>query len=102
VFLTEDGSHWLSRLASYWLLGDLTVSTPTIWGLQTHLITPSLAPWPPFPDRSSLYSPGCPRTHYVDQISIKLTVTCLCHPSAVIKGVHHQPSFLFFVLFCFV
>jgi hypothetical protein len=46
-------------------------------------------------------SPGCPGTHSVDQ-----KFTCLCLPSAGIKGVchHDQPekrSLFFFVLFCF-
>jgi hypothetical protein len=34
----------------------------------------------------SLYSPGCPGTHSVDQAGLELT----CFPSDEIKGVHHH------------
>jgi hypothetical protein len=36
----------------------------------------------------SLYNPGCPRTHYVDQAGLQKS-TCLCFLSARIKGMHH-------------
>jgi hypothetical protein len=39
-----------------------------------------------FRDRVSLYSPGSPGTHFVDQAGLEL-------PSAGIKGVcHHRPA----------
>jgi hypothetical protein len=39
--------------------------------------------------RVSLYSPGCPGTHSVDQAGLKLTeIICLCLPSAGIKDTH--------------
>jgi hypothetical protein len=40
-----------------------------------------------FRDRVSLCSPGCPGTHSVDQAGLELKFTCLCLPSAGIKGV---------------
>jgi hypothetical protein len=46
-----------------------------------------------FQDRVSLCSLGCPGTHSVDQAGLELKrSTCLCLPSAVIKGVHHHQS----------
>jgi hypothetical protein len=42
-----------------------------------------------FRDEDSLYSPGCPRTHSVDQAGLKLRKSA-CLPSAGIKGVHHH------------
>jgi hypothetical protein len=48
-----------------------------------------------FQDRVSLYSPGCPGTHFVDQAGLDRTQksACLCLPSAGIKGVrHHCPA----------
>ncbi|GAB1295160.1 Neuropeptide FF receptor 1 [Apodemus speciosus] len=42
-------------------------------------------------DTASLYSPGCPGTHSVDQAGLKLKKsTCLCLPSAGIEGVCHH------------
>jgi hypothetical protein len=38
-----------------------------------------------FRDRISLYSPGCPRTHFVDQAGLKLR-----NPPASASGVRHQ------------
>jgi hypothetical protein len=45
-----------------------------------------------FRDRVSLYSPGCPGTHAVDQAGLELRnpPACLCLSSAGIKGVHHH------------
>jgi hypothetical protein len=44
-----------------------------------------------FRDRVSLNSPGCPGTHFVDQAGLGTQKsTCLCLPSAGIKGVHHH------------
>jgi hypothetical protein len=45
-------------------------------------------------DRVSLYSPGCPGTHFVDQAGLETQKSsCLCLPSAGIKGVrHHRPA----------
>jgi hypothetical protein len=43
-----------------------------------------------FQDRISLCSPGCPGTHSVDQADLEQKSTCLCLPSAGIKGVHHH------------
>jgi hypothetical protein len=41
-----------------------------------------------FWDRVSLYSPGCPETHFVDQAGLELrNPPALCLPSAGIKGV---------------
>jgi hypothetical protein len=40
-----------------------------------------------FRDRVSLCSPGCPGTHSVEA---DLESTCLCLPSAGIKGVHYH------------
>jgi hypothetical protein len=38
-----------------------------------------------------VYSPGCPGTHSVDQVGLELRkITCLCLPSAGIKGVSHH------------
>jgi hypothetical protein len=43
-----------------------------------------------FRDRVSLYSPGCPGTHFVDQAGLELQKSALlCLPSAGIKGVLH-------------
>jgi hypothetical protein len=50
-----------------------------------------------FRDRVSLYSPGCPGTHSVDQADLTQKSTCLCLPSAGIKGVRHH-TWLFFCL----
>jgi hypothetical protein len=52
-----------------------------------------------FRDRVSLYSPGYPGTHFVDQAGPRTQKsTCLCLPSAGIKGVHHhdglEPTFV--------
>jgi hypothetical protein len=35
-------------------------------------------------------APGCPGTHFVDHAGLKQKSTCLCLPSAGIKGVHHH------------
>ena len=45
-----------------------------------------------FRDRVSLYHPGCPGTHSVDQAGLDRTQksACLCLPSAGIKGVCHH------------
>jgi hypothetical protein len=43
-----------------------------------------------FRDRVSLYSPGCPGTHFVDQAGLELKSVCLCLPSAGIKGMRHH------------
>jgi hypothetical protein len=44
-----------------------------------------------FPDRVSLYSPGCPGTHSVDQAGLELrNPPASASKSAGIKGVHHQ------------
>jgi hypothetical protein len=43
-----------------------------------------------FQDRVSLYSPGCPGTYFVDQAGLELRTTCLCLPSAGIRGELHQ------------
>ena len=40
-----------------------------------------------FGSRISLCSSDCPRTHSVDQAGLELRSTCLCLPSAGIKGV---------------
>jgi hypothetical protein len=47
-----------------------------------------------FRDRDSLCSPGCPGTHSVDQAGLGQRSTCLCLPSAGIKGMRHceRPS----------
>ena len=47
-----------------------------------------------FRDRVSLCSPGCPRTHFVDQADLKLrNPPASASPSAEIKGVcHHRPA----------
>lgn len=43
-----------------------------------------------FPEGFPLCSPGCPRTHSVDQAGIKLRDPCSsCLPSAGIKGLCH-------------
>jgi hypothetical protein len=41
-----------------------------------------------FRDRVSLYNPGCPGTHFVDQTSVELAEipACLCLPNAEIKA----------------
>jgi hypothetical protein len=44
-----------------------------------------------FQDRVSRYSPGYPGTHSVDQAGIEKS-TCLCLPSAGIKGVHYATT----------
>ena len=41
----------------------------------------------------SLYSPGCPGTHFVES-------TCLCLPSAGIKGMCHHTQLMTIVLEC--
>jgi hypothetical protein len=65
-----------------------------------------------FRDRVSLYSSGCPGTHFVDQAGLELKKsTCLCLPSAAIKGVCHHARLarevllvvvviLFYFIFC--
>jgi hypothetical protein len=51
-----------------------------------------------FRDRVSLYSPGCPGTHFVDQAGLELrNIACLCLPSAGIKGVCHHARLCFSV-----
>jgi hypothetical protein len=50
-----------------------------------------------FQDRVSLYSPGCPATHFVDQAGLELRNLPASVPSAGIKGVCHHAQ-----LFCFV
>jgi hypothetical protein len=54
-----------------------------------------LIDWLFFWDRVSLYSPGCPGTHFVDQAGIKLRSACLCLPSAGIKGVRYHARLTF-------
>jgi hypothetical protein len=51
----------------------------------------SSPPPPPPRDRVSLYSPSCPGTHFVDK-------TCLCLPSAGIKGVRHHTRLVAYFL----
>ena len=52
-----------------------------------------------FWDRVSLCNPGCPGTHSVDRPQTQKP-TCLCLPSAGIKGMcHHHPALLFFFSF---
>jgi hypothetical protein len=55
-----------------------------------------------FPDRVSLYSPGCPGTHSVDQAGLELrNPPAFLPPSAGIKGVrHHAWLLLWFFLTC--
>jgi hypothetical protein len=48
-----------------------------------------------FRDRVSLYSPGCPGTHFVDQAG-------LCLPSAGIKGMRHHSRQRFIYLFIYL
>jgi hypothetical protein len=63
-----------------------------------------------FQDRVSLYSPGCPGAHFVDQAGPDLrNPACLCLLSAGIKGVHHHARLLmyffkdlFFIYFIYV
>lgn len=43
-----------------------------------------------FGDKVSLHSPGCPRTHYPKGPAWIQRPTCLCFPSAEIKGGQHQ------------
>jgi hypothetical protein len=44
-----------------------------------------------FRERVSLYSPGCPGTHSVDQAGLDLKKSaCLCLTNAGIKGVSHH------------
>jgi hypothetical protein len=43
-----------------------------------------------FRDRVSLYSPGCPGTHLVDQAGLELRNLRLCLPSAGAKGIRHH------------
>jgi hypothetical protein len=43
-----------------------------------------------FRDRVSLYSPGCPGTHFVDQAGLELINPPASVPSAGIKGVCHH------------
>jgi hypothetical protein len=44
-----------------------------------------------FWDRVSLYRPGCPGTHFVDQAGVETQKSaCLCLPSSGIKGVLHH------------
>ena len=53
-----------------------------------------------FQDRVSLCSPGCPRTHSVDQAGLELRSACLYLPKAGIKGrCHHRPAQSFFFFF---
>jgi hypothetical protein len=47
-----------------------------------------------FRDRVSLYSPGCPGTHFVDQAGQTQKSACLCLLSAGIKGVCHHARFI--------
>ena len=55
-----------------------------------------------FQDRVSLCSPGCPRTHSVDQAGLELRSACLYLPKAGIKGrCHHRPAQSFFFFFSF-
>jgi hypothetical protein len=52
-------------------------------------------------DRVSLYSPGCPGTHFVDQAGLGTQKsTCLRLPSAGTKGVrrHHHPAIFIFII----
>jgi hypothetical protein len=57
-----------------------------------------------FRDRVSLYSPGCPGTHSVNQAGLKLRNP----PSSQVPGLkakgmlHHCPAWSFFLFFCFV
>jgi hypothetical protein len=46
-----------------------------------------------FRDRVSLYIPGCPGTHSIDQAGQKSA--CLCLPSTGIKGVRHHARLFF-------
>jgi hypothetical protein len=55
-----------------------------------------------FQDRVSLYSTGCPGTHFVDQAGLETQKSaCLCLPSAGIKGVrHHARQRIFLITTC--
>jgi hypothetical protein len=58
-----------------------------------------------FWDRVSLYSPGCPGTHFVDQAGLELRN--LPASASWVLGLKAEPPclavfFVFFVLFCFV
>jgi hypothetical protein len=47
--------------------------------------------WLVFRDRVSLFSPGCPGTHFVDQAGLELRNPPASEfPSAGTKGVHHH------------
>ena len=52
-----------------------------------------------FRDRVSLYSPGCPGTHSVDQAGLELTNLPASASRAEIKGVCHHAR-LFVCFFC--
>ena len=52
-----------------------------------------------FQDMVSLCSPSWPETHSVDQAGFKLSSTCLCLPSAGIKGVCHHLLAIHGILF---
>jgi hypothetical protein len=56
-----------------------------------------MSSWYIFWDRVSLCNPGCPGTHSVDsRLASNSEITCLCLPSARIKGVgHHCPAFTY-------
>jgi hypothetical protein len=45
-----------------------------------------------FRDRVSLYSPGCPGTHFVDQVGLELRN--LPASASGIKGVRHHPRLI--------
>jgi hypothetical protein len=48
-----------------------------------------------FRDRISLYSPGCPGAHFVDQAGLELRI---CLLSAGIKGVCHHARLVYIFL----
>ena len=58
-----------------------------------------------FQDRVSLYSPGCPGTHFVDHAGLELRhPPASASPSGRIKGVHHHHLAVFYFilgLFCY-
>jgi hypothetical protein len=52
-----------------------------------------------FPDRVSLYSPGCPGTHFVDQAVLKLRNPPASAPKELGMGLHHLDEALFLQIF---
>jgi hypothetical protein len=50
-----------------------------------------------FLDRVSLYSPGCPGTHFVDQAGLELRNPPTT--ASVIKGVRHHAQLYLFIFF---